>query len=219
MHLRSLHLQLCSTETLQLPMRINVWRHTGLLDHLSRGERIGSSTRNGYSNISPPTMWRELKNSEQFCSAETYQVIHNLVAPDKPAARTFMQLVELVKNYYFPPPSVIAQRFAFNKRTQKEGETTSDFVADLRRLLEHYQYGNSLNDMLRDCLVCGVRDRRLQQRLLSEPDLTFKKAFDLCQASEQADKNAKELQGGTSRAKALELVFWLYEQTLVHGNR
>ena len=47
--------------------------------------------------------------------------------------------------------------------------------------------------MLRDRLVCGIKDSRVQRRLLSETDLTFKKAFELAQASEVAEKNARDL--------------------------
>ena len=44
--------------------------------------------------------------------------------------------------------------------------------------------------MLRDRLVCGVNDQRIQRRLLAEANLTFNKAL---QALEAAVKNAKEL--------------------------
>ena len=47
--------------------------------------------------------------------------------------------------------------------------------------------------MLRDRLVCGINDQRLQRRLLAESDLTFKKAFDLVQALEAAERNAKDI--------------------------
>ena len=134
------------------------------------------------------------------CGAETYQIIRNLVAPQKPADKTFKQLVELLQAHFCPPPSVIAQRFAFNNRAQREGETAAEFVAELRRLSEHCQFQASLDEMLRDRLVCGVRDGRLQRRLLAEPDLTFQKAFELCQASELAEKNAKELQAGQKQS-------------------
>ena len=48
--------------------------------------------------------------------------------------------------------------------------------------------------MLRDTLVCGIRDHRLQQRLLAETDLTFQKALDISQATEAAERNARDLQ-------------------------
>ena len=44
-----------------------------------------------------------------------------------------------------------------------------------------------LEDLLRDHLVCGLRDDRAQRRLLAESKLTFAKAFEIAQASELAE--------------------------------
>ena len=55
------------------------------------------------------------------------------------------------------------------------------FVAELRRLTEYCDFGTSLEDMLHDRLVCGVNDDRIQRKLLSEPNLTFARAFKLAQ--------------------------------------
>ena len=57
--------------------------------------------------------------------------------------------------------------------------------------------------MLRDRLVCGIKDSRVQRRLLSETDLTFKKAFELAQASEVAEKNARDLHKPTGAVHAI----------------
>ena len=47
--------------------------------------------------------------------------------------------------------------------------------------------------MLRDRLVCGINDQRIQRRLLAEQDLSFAKALEISQAMEAADRNAREL--------------------------
>jgi len=67
-------------------------------------------------------------------------------------------------------------------------------VAELRRLAEHCDYEATLEDMLRDRLVCGISDGRLQQCLLAEPTLKFKKALETAQAVETAEQAAKDLQ-------------------------
>ena len=69
----------------------------------------------------------------------------------------------------------------------------ADYVAELCRLSEHCGF-QDLENMLRDRLVCGVRDTRIQKKLLAETGLTFKKAFDSAQAVEMAEQQAKELQ-------------------------
>ena len=48
--------------------------------------------------------------------------------------------------------------------------------------------------MLRDRLVCGVNDERIQRRLLAERRLDFKKALELATAMEIADKNMRGTQ-------------------------
>ena len=83
-----------------------------------------------------------------ICLAATYQVILNLMTPRKPTDHTFEELVQLEQAHHNPPPSVIVQRFTFNTRSQKDGETVSQFMAELRRLSEHCAFDVSLDDML-----------------------------------------------------------------------
>ena len=61
-------------------------------------------------------------------------------------------------------------------------------------------YGASLEDMLCNRLVCGIKDPSVQRHLLAEEHLTSKKAADIALAMETAAKNAETLQGSTSRA-------------------
>ena len=143
-----------------------------------------------------------VKNAEQqraiFLSsvgASTYQLIKSLLAPSKPAEKSFDELVKLVKDHHQPPPSMIVQRYMFNSRVRKHREGIAVFVAELRRLSEYCNYGDSLNEMLRDRLVCGVNDERIQRRLLAEADISFKRAYDVALAMEAAERNSKELQG------------------------
>jgi hypothetical protein len=128
------------------------------------------------------------------CGALTYQVICNLAALKKPTKFTFKEIVKMVRDHYSPQPSENVQRFTFHSRAQKEGETIAQYASELHRLSEHCNFGDTLEDMLRDRIVCGLRDERIQRRLLAEAKLTFAKAFELCQASELAEKNSKSIQ-------------------------
>ena len=48
--------------------------------------------------------------------------------------------------------------------------------------------------MLRDRLVVGIMNDRVQRRLLAEKELTFKRTYDLPIAHKTAEKNTTELQ-------------------------
>ena len=102
-----------------------------------------------------------------------YKLLRSILAPVKPSKQTFKELVEVLKNHYNPPPSEVMQRFRFNTRSRKPGESVATYVAELRRLAEFCNYEVSLDKMIRDRLVSGINDDNIQKRLLSEPALTY----------------------------------------------
>ena len=125
--------------------------------------------------------------------ASTYKLIRNLTSPYPPGSRTYKEIIDLVRDHFNPKPSVIVQRLKFHTRTRLPGESVAAFMAQLRQLSEFCEFGDKLNEMLRDRLVCGINDSRIQRRLLSEPELTPKKGFELAQALETVDKDAREV--------------------------
>ena len=127
------------------------------------------------------------------CGSSTYQLIRDLLSPSKPTDKSFDDLVALVKEHQQPAPSFIAQRCTFNSRLQQPGVSISTFIAQLRIIAQHCKFGTVLDDMLRDRLVCGCRDKRLQYKLLSDPELTFDKVLLAAKSSETADRGAKDL--------------------------
>ena len=128
------------------------------------------------------------------CGAQTYKLICDLVAPQKPKDKTFDELKDVVQKHLKPKPSVIVQRYKFNTRGQTSGESVACFVAGLRHIAQDCNFGDQLSDQIRDRLVCGITSERVQRRLLAEPNLTFENAFSLATAMETADRNASELQ-------------------------
>ncbi|VDI15020.1 Hypothetical predicted protein [Mytilus galloprovincialis] len=90
--------------------------------------------------------------------------------------------------------SQASERFRFDKRDQKEGESIQDYVAQLRKLSLHCGFNADLKEKLRDRIVCGLKNLNIQKRLLSEKDLTYDKAVDIGVAMETVSKDATELQ-------------------------
>ena len=53
-------------------------------------------------------------------------------------------------NHENPKRNPIAERFQFNMRDRKTGESVSQYTTELRRLSQYYEYGDSLDSMLGD---------------------------------------------------------------------
>ena len=69
----------------------------------------------------------------------------------------------------------------------------TEFMAQLRRLVTHCQFGAFLEEALRDRLVCGLRNHSIQRRLLSECYLSLQKAVDVSTGMEAAELNSKTI--------------------------
>ncbi|KAG8131082.1 hypothetical protein E2320_017651 [Naja naja] len=102
-----------------------------------------------------------------------------------------------LKNHYAPTPSRIARRHAFRQREQAEGESVSQFMAGLRTAALHCEF-KELDEVLLDELVCGLRDLRIQCRLLAKPDLTLQSALDEACAAELSNRSTIEIKGVSS---------------------
>ena len=124
---------------------------------------------------------------------KTYETLRSLLAPERPRGKTYDQLVSVLQKHYDPKPLVIGERFRFYQRSQKAGESTAEFIADLRRLSIRCEFGDFLDQALRDRFVCGVRSEALQKKLLTEAELTIKRAQEIAQSMESADLSSKDL--------------------------
>ena len=108
--------------------------------------------------------------------AKAYAIGKNFTAPQTPNDCNWNRLKELLINHFKPKPPVIAERFMFHKHYQRPGKAVNEFVIELRHLAQTCNFGNFLDGALRDRLVCGLVNCGTQKKLLSEKDLTLKKA-------------------------------------------
>ena len=122
----------------------------------------------------------------------------SLIAPTKPGEKGFDDLVKTLTELYVPSPSKIVQRYKFHTRIRQPGETKTTFVAELLAMAQYFKFGDSLNDSLRDRLVCRVNEDIIQRRFLSEKVLTFYKALKIAVSMETAKKNVDKLQAVSS---------------------
>ena len=78
-------------------------------------------------------------------------------------------------------------------------------MAELRALSEHCEFGSSLDEMLRDRLVCGVNEDGVQRRLLAEPTLDLKRAWKIAHGMETAAKDVRDLKGEMSNKRDCQM--------------
>ena len=88
------------------------------------------------------------------------------------------------------------ERFIFNNRDQKEGETFESFHAAIRSL-----DNTCINSVLRDSIVIGIRDAIVQTTLLTELNLTLETCVTICKAAENAIAQGQQLKPETAPSR------------------
>ena len=76
--------------------------------------------------------------------ARAYKKLRSLIAPVKPGESDFATMSKAMKDHYAPAPSEIVQRFRFNSRFRRTGESVSTYIAELRALAEFCNFGDTL---------------------------------------------------------------------------
>jgi len=86
----------------------------------------------------------------------------------------------------------------FFQLTQTAGESIGVFVTTLRLRAKSCQFGDQEESLIRDSVVIGCADMRVQERLLRESHLSLQKAIDICRAAEASRDQMKVLQASTT---------------------
>lgn len=114
-------------------------------------------------------------------------------APANVSEFTYDETVKHLDSYFTSKSHEIAESSRFYNRRQGNNETVHDFLMDLRRIVDNCNFGLLLNRMLRDRLVCGLRNKKLQQTLLARRYLTLDSAVDMADATEVATKESTQM--------------------------
>ena len=69
------------------------------------------------------------------------------------------------ENKFTVKKNVIFERAKFNPRVQEQNETVDSFITDLYKLSQHCEFKNLKDELIRDRIIVGLRDRKLSEKL------------------------------------------------------
>ena len=106
---------------------------------------------------------------------------------------TFEDVKAKFESHFIARRNVIYERAKFNQRCQSEGESVDEFITSLYKLSEHCNHGTLKDELIRDRLVVGLRDTKLQQKLQLDSVLTLEKAKSTARLHEQVKREQEML--------------------------
>jgi len=105
---------------------------------------------------------------------------------------------EKFKWHFAGKKNLIFERVKFSNRIQGEDEPAENFIRDLWIQVEKCDYGNLKEDLLRDRIVAGIKDKKLSEQMQTEQNLTLQNAIDKVKTREAVQKQAAQLNSFSS---------------------
>lgn len=119
--------------------------------------------------------------------------------------RTLDNVLKAFDDYCLPRKNIAMETFKFNTITQKDKQTFADFETELRTQLHFCEFNCDCgvkyeHRMLRDRIIIGVHDKKLQLKLLDGKDDPLKKVIETCKIYEAANANRNLLDRRVSQS-------------------
>lgn len=118
------------------------------------------------------------------CGSFMYSRMSSACSPRKPIEVPFTELKELLESVLCPQHLEVVERAKFLTRDQKLGESAASFALALRSNSQTCNFGESLNDQLRDRFVMGLRDDAMRRSIIQASPRTIEAALALAQTGE-----------------------------------
>ena len=111
-----------------------------------------------------------------------------------------------INDHFVPKRNVIFERARFNKRIQENGESVDKFIIALHELSAYCDYGRLREQLIRDRIVVGLRDRSLSEKTQMDANLTLETAKLLAIQKETIKKQQSLLGDESESGQMVEAV-------------
>ena len=131
---------------------------------------------------------------------KTYRVLEDLCTPQKPSDKSLEEITQLLLEHFKPKHLVVTESFKFYS-----------FLVRLKHLVFKCEFGSFLKRALRDKSVCGLKDEKIQEKLLPD-DKSLEEAVKMAKAMKFATPFVLWGYGIFSYKKLLKFaLYWMTE--------
>ena len=148
---------------------------------------------------------KKLANVLTAIGPKTYKLVRNLLTTISPLKSTLENVWGVLKKHFNPVPSEIIERYKFNTYVRQEGQSVASYIAELRKMSEFCKFAD-LDEQIRDRIVCGIHNTRIQRLLLAKTKLDLQTAIDISIGAELTDEQLTTLEHhDTEKVYAMEM--------------
>lgn len=120
-----------------------------------------------------------------------YSLVKTILFPKSLQESSLKEIQSALIKHFEPVNFEAAERARFNLLVRDSSETIRDFVLKLQKQASKCNFGDQLQDALRDRLIAGINNTILQKKMLLADTPTFSTLRTLCQKFEELNKTVE----------------------------
>lgn len=141
-----------------------------------------------------------------YCLGEEAEAVLSSTNATSEERKDYEKVIEKFDSFFQVRKNVIFERARFNRRKQQSGETAEEYIVALYDLTENCNYGDMKEEMIRDRLVVGIRDKTLSEKLQMDSKLTLETAKKTIRQKEAVHEQQQTLKGTGNAATPIDSV-------------
>lgn len=107
---------------------------------------------------------------------EAYKLMLSLCQPCLPEDKDYEALITVFDRNLTPPKSLFIERYKFYKARRHRSESVEDWAMRVRNMAARCEFGDCLDECLRDKFIFGLGEEHLFQFVESDVSLSFEQA-------------------------------------------
>ena len=131
-----------------------------------------------------------------YAGMEVQDIFEDIVDPDPEGDRDpYAVCIRKLDHHFRCEDNVPFERHVFRQLAPTDGEPVDKFVVRLRQQARHCNFGETLDDNLRDQIIEKLPDMELKRKLLETRNITLAQVLEKARASEAAGHQVKHMAG------------------------
>jgi Zinc knuckle len=108
---------------------------------------------------------------------------------------TYKHATDCLDAYFKPQLNTVYERHMFRQMGPQVGETTAQFVTRLKQQAQNCDFGDKLEENVRDQVIDKCADQRLTVKFLEKKNLNLKQVLEIARAHESAQRQMRDMSG------------------------
>ncbi|UYV72016.1 K02A2.6-like, partial [Cordylochernes scorpioides] len=122
-------------------------------------------------------------------------------------AKKIDSVLKAFDSHFCVRKNIIYERAKFNSRIQEDREPVDEFITSLYKLADSCEFEGLHEQLIRDRIVVGVRDKALSERMQLDSELTLEKAVKMVRQQEAVRQQQVDLQRPSTSQKVNQVKF------------